>query len=123
MQISDLSAHLLGYGIDTLAHVELGSVKLPDSKQSDVLKNCVLLPYALIDKLRADEEVRQCLFIDFKERIRRECRNGVRVTFLNKVAPNPIEWESPRMRSRLRILSEVGQDNEDKNAKIRDSEK
>ena len=55
------------------------------------------------------------LFIDFKERIRRECRNGVRVTFLNKVAPNPIEWESPRMRSRLRILSEVGQDNEDKN--------
>lgn len=67
LQISDLTAHLLGYGIDTLAHVELSSVKLPDSKQSDVLKNCVLLPYALIEKLIADEEVRQCLFIDFKE--------------------------------------------------------
>jgi hypothetical protein len=67
LQISDLIAHLLGYGMDTLAHVELNSVKLPDSKQSDVLKNCVLLSYALIERLIADEEVRQCLFIDFKE--------------------------------------------------------
>ena len=67
LQVSDCIAHLLGYGMDTLAHIELGSVKLPDSKQSDVLKNCVLLSYALIEKLIADEEVRQCLFIDFKE--------------------------------------------------------
>ena len=67
LQISDFTAHLLGYGMNTLAHVELGNVKLPDAKQSDLLKNCVLFPNTIIEQLIADEEVRQCLFIDFKK--------------------------------------------------------
>lgn len=52
--------------------------------------------------------------IDFRERVRRECNNGVRVTFLNRMINSPIDWESPAMRSRLRILREVGQENADK---------
>lgn len=52
--------------------------------------------------------------IDFRERMRRECSDGVRVSFLNRLVKSPIDWESPAMRSRLRILRQVGQENEDK---------
>lgn len=64
--------------------------------------------YYTIDKMPKE------LPIDFRERLRRECNNGVRVTFLNRMVRSPIDWESAAMRSRLRILREVGQQNDEK---------
>lgn len=49
-------------------HVEQTSTKFPDSKQSELLKNCVYLRYALIEELIEDPQLRQCLFIDFNEK-------------------------------------------------------
>lgn len=51
------------------------------------------------------------MFIDFKDRIRREAKPGVRVNFLNYVRGHRIDWDSPQMRSRLRVLKQVGSDN------------
>lgn len=58
------------------------------------------------------------LYIDFKDRIRRECRGGTRVNFLNIMDRHKIEWDSAHMRSRLRILKQVSDDRsqEDVNA-------
>ncbi len=61
--------------------------------------------YYLVDRFPQE------LFIDFKERIRRECKQGVTVAFLNNLRGHKIEWESAQMRSRLRILKQVGDDN------------
>lgn len=66
LQISDIIAQLLGYDLDTISHVEQRAIKLPNSKQFDRLKNCVYLQYSLIENLIEDEDLRQCLFIDFK---------------------------------------------------------
>lgn len=49
--------------------------------------------------------------INFKDRIRRECREGVRVNFITILRGHHIDWDSPQMRSRLRYLREVGQQN------------
>lgn len=68
LQISNVTAHILGYGLDTIQHVEQATVKLPDSKQSDLLKSCVFLKYSIIENLVEDEEIRQCLFADFMRR-------------------------------------------------------
>ena len=68
LHISDVTAHILGYGLETLDHVEQAFVKLPDSKQSELLKNCVYLRHALIEELIDDPQLRQCLFIDFEEK-------------------------------------------------------
>lgn len=51
------------------------------------------------------------LLITFKDRIRKECR-GVRVNFLNFLRGHKIDWNSPQMRSRLRILRQVGEETE-----------
>lgn len=61
--------------------------------------------YYLIEKMPRE------LFVNFKERLRRECKRGVRVTFLNNLRKHKIEWESAQMRSRLRVLREVGSEN------------
>lgn len=39
--------------------------------------------------------------VDFKGDIRREARQGVRVSFIETYDPTTIEWNSPKMRSRL----------------------
>lgn len=54
------------------------------------------------------------LLIDFKDNIRRQCRQGVRVNFLNLIRGHQIEWESVQMRSRLRVLHQVGEENDSK---------
>ncbi len=53
----------------------------------------------------------QELYINFKDRLRRECRNGVRLNFLNLLDKHKIEWDSAQMQSRLRILKQVGEEN------------
>lgn len=67
LQVSDITAQMLGYGLDAIEHIEQNNVKLPDAKQSERLKNCVFLQYSLIEELINDEEVRRRLFIDFEE--------------------------------------------------------
>lgn len=52
------------------------------------------------------------LVVNFKDRIRRECKPGVRVNFLNHIRGHKIDWESTQMRSRLRVLKQVGSDND-----------
>lgn len=47
------------------------------------------------------------VFIDWKERLRSECKNGVRITFLDNIRRHSIPWESPQMVSRLRTLKQV----------------
>lgn len=64
--------------------------------------------YYLMEKMPKE------LFIDWKDRIRDECREGVRVTFLNNIRRHRIEWESPQMQSRLRILRQVSEETNDK---------
>lgn len=45
------------------------------------------------------------LHIDFKSRLRHECKGDVRVTFVNRLVPHRIAWNSPEMQSKMRILS------------------
>lgn len=55
------------------------------------------------------------LLMDFRDRIRSECKNGVRVNFINKMRKHTIDWESAAMRSRLRILEQVSNENGEQN--------
>lgn len=56
----------------------------------------------------------QEVLIDWKERIRDECKQGVKVTFIDNIRHHTIAWESPQMQSRLRILREVRDQEEEK---------
>ena len=64
--------------------------------------------YYTIDKLPKE------LFIDWKDRLRSECKGGVRITFIDNIRRHKIEWESPQMQSRLRILRQVSEDTDEK---------
>lgn len=50
------------------------------------------------------------IYIDWKERLRLECKQGVRITFIDNIRRHSIAWESPQMQSRLRILRQVRED-------------
>lgn len=50
--------------------------------------------------------------ISFKDRLRRECKPGVRVNFLNYMRGHRIDWNSAQMRSRLRYLKQAGEQND-----------
>ena len=54
------------------------------------------------------------IYIDWKERLRGECKNGVRLTFINNIRRHSIAWESPQMQSRLRILRQVREESDEK---------
>lgn len=54
------------------------------------------------------------LYVDWKERLRSECKAGVRLTFLNSIRRHNIAWESPQMQSRLRILRQVRDEKEER---------
>lgn len=56
----------------------------------------------------------QDLLIDWKDRLRSECRNGVRLTFVETIERHSIDWESPQMKSRLRIYRQLREDTENK---------
>lgn len=52
--------------------------------------------------------------IDYRDRIRRECKGNVRVTFLNNLSGHKIAWNSAQMTARLNTLRQVGKDNENR---------
>ena len=54
------------------------------------------------------------IYIDWKERLRSECKSGVRLTFIDNIRRHHIPWESPQMQSRLRILRQVREESDDK---------
>lgn len=53
------------------------------------------------------------LMINFKTRLRAECGEDVRVNFLNHMRGYKLDWDSPLMRSRLRTMKKVGEDNDE----------
>lgn len=60
------------------------------------------------------EKMPKSLPMNFKDRIRSECRHGVKVTFINCIRNHRIEWTSPQMQSRMRVLKHVGEENDNK---------
>lgn len=54
------------------------------------------------------------IYIDWKERLRSECKSGVRLTFIDNIRRHSIAWESPQMQSRLRILREVREEEDNR---------
>lgn len=54
------------------------------------------------------------LNLSFKKLLRAECKRGVRVNFINYMRRHRIDWNSAQMKSRLRILREVSEDNDSK---------
>lgn len=56
----------------------------------------------------------QQLPIDYRDRIRRECKGNVRVTFINNLKGHKIRWDSTQMSARLRTLKQVGEDTNNK---------
>lgn len=54
------------------------------------------------------------IYIDWKERLRSECKSGVKITFIDNIRRHSIPWESPQMQSRLRIMKEVKNETDDK---------
>ena len=61
------------------------------------------------------EEFPHFLHIDFKARLRRECRGDVTITFLNRLWHNHIDWHSPEMQSKLQMLAKSAQEQAEKN--------
>ena len=56
----------------------------------------------------------QEVYIDWKERLRSECKSGVRITFINSIRRHSIAWESPQMQSRLRTLKTIREREDEK---------
>lgn len=54
--------------------------------------------------------------IDFKDSIRDEARQGVRVSFVELYEPTRIDWSSPQMRSKIRTWKTIDEDRDDVNA-------
>ena len=48
--------------------------------------------------------------VDFKDNIRREARDGVRVSFIELYEPTSIDWNSPQMRSKIRTWKIIDED-------------
>ena len=61
-----------------------------------------------------EQTFHQELNISFKRMLRAECKKGVRVNFYNYMRRHRIDWDSAQMKSRLRILREVSEDNDAK---------
>lgn len=53
--------------------------------------------------------------IDFKEDIRREARDGIRISFISIFEPTRIDWSSPQMVSKLRVWKSLDDDAEEVN--------
>jgi hypothetical protein len=74
-------------------------------------KNRVSVYYTL-------EKLPKSLPLNFKNRIRSECKQGVKVTFINSIRGHRIEWTSPQMQSRMRVFKHVGQQQEEKDINV-----
>lgn len=48
--------------------------------------------------------------VDFKKDIRREARDGVRISFISSFEPTRIDWSSPQMRSKIKTWKNIEED-------------
>lgn len=53
--------------------------------------------------------------IGFKDNIRREAREGVRISFVELYEPTRIDWSSPHMKSKIRTWKNIDEDREEVN--------
>lgn len=53
--------------------------------------------------------------IDFKDMIRHEARDGVRISFVSTFEPTRIDWNSPQIRSKIRTWQNMDEDGEEVN--------
>ena len=53
--------------------------------------------------------------IGFKDNIRREARDGVRISFIELYEPTRIDWSSPQMKSKIRTWKNIDEDREEVN--------
>lgn len=51
--------------------------------------------------------------IDFRDRIRQEARDGVRISFVSTFEPTRIDWASPQMKSKIKTWKTIEQDSGD----------
>jgi hypothetical protein len=51
--------------------------------------------------------------IDFRERIREEARDGVRISFISTFEPTSIDWNSPQIKSKIRTWKSIEEESED----------
>lgn len=65
LQLSNSIASKLGYGLESIEHIEIETVRVPDSSLAGKLKDCVCVKSKLIDALIPDKSVRQLLFSEF----------------------------------------------------------
>ena len=68
LQISDSIVQTMGYGLDSICHVEQGSLMIPAAILAEKAKNCIYLDYSLIETMIPDETLRQSLFSEFENR-------------------------------------------------------
>ena len=48
--------------------------------------------------------------IGFKDNIRREARDGIRISFIELYEPTRIDWSSPQMKSKIRTWKNIDED-------------
>ena len=53
------------------------------------------------------------LLVDFRDNLRKEVRTGVRISFLGIFEPTRIDWNSPKMQSKLRTWRTIEEEQED----------
>lgn len=63
-------------------------------------------------------EYPQELQLDFKSLIRRECRGGVRISFFNVIYAHKMNWYSPAMKSKLRVMRLNSEEQAEKNVTV-----
>ena len=68
LQLSDSIVQMMGYGLDSICHVEQSSLKIPAADLAEKAKNCVYVDYSLIESMIPDESLRQNLFIEFENK-------------------------------------------------------
>lgn len=76
LQISDSIVQALGYGLDSICHVEQSSIRIPPAVLAEKAKSCVCWDYSLIEAMIPDESLRQSLFIEFENHELTQVING-----------------------------------------------
>lgn len=51
--------------------------------------------------------------IDYRDRIRGEARDGIRISFISTFEPTRIDWNSPQIKSKIRTWKDIDEDSEE----------
>lgn len=105
---------------DELIYSHLVKDTTRDTIKRDDVENCITidqLGYYHKDSvtfLYLIEGYPNYLRMDFKARLRKECRGDTKITFMNRIKPHKIAWNSAEMQSKLRILSQSAKEMSEK---------